>query len=619
MTNQRTPDQLLGSAVTRRQVLKGGLIAGSAAFLAACGASATPVPTAAPVTAAPATAAPATAAPATAAPATAAPATAAPATAAPTAAPTVAPTAAPTEAPGGTLIAAWAGPCCNGVDWLTPWDGGGDAHFINKIYSRLTTWTIKDNLYDQLVGDLAESWSISADNLTWTFKLRSGVTWHDGEPFTADDVKFSFDLCLNPKSSMNPCQYGAPLYTLVGAKDVQDGKATEISGVKVVDPLTIDLTFTKANALFPINISEFFILPKHAVGAIALADLKKSDYWATKQIGTGPFKWDKYTPGVSIELVPFDNYWRGKPKLDRIIRREFQDLATGLLAFDAGDIDFIYIIASDVARESENTSATVIGAVSGVQNSVVLNEVKHPEFANKKFRQALMTAIDRPSIIESIYSGNAVIPSCLYNPAIAQGTHGPWEYDPAKAKALLAESGVDVAKLGEINMSTYYTDALSGNVMAAILKNWADNLGIKTGKVQQLDSAAADKQYRTDATFDTYFQGAANGPTGDRARNYFTTAAAYPAGGNGYKGFAYKNPALDKLIDEAGSEFDKAKQDDLYGQACDIMTDELPWLFMWHTKRFHVASNRIHNLILTPAAGGGSYYDAVETWTVDPK
>lgn len=580
------------------------LIAIAAIIFGACSSAATAAPTAAPATAAPATAAPATAAPATAAPATVAP--------------TAAPTPEPTPASGGTLIAAWAGPCCNGTDWLTPWDGGGDAHFINKIYSRLTTWTIKDNLYDQLVGDLAESWSISADNLTWTFKLRSGVTWHDGEAFTADDVKFSFDLCLNPKNSMNPCQYGAPLYTLVGAAEVQAGTATEIAGVKVVDPVTIELTFTKPNALFPINISELFILPKHALGQIPLDQLKKSDYWATKQIGTGPFKWDKYSPGT-IELVPFDNYWRGKPKLERIIRRDFQDLATGILAFDNGDIDFIYITADEVARESENTNATVIGAVSGVQNSVVLNQVKHPEFKNKKFRQALMMAIDRPSIIESIYGGNAVIPSCLYNPSIAQGSHGPWAYDPAGAKALLAESGVDVAKLGVINMATYYGDALSGNVMAAILKNWADNLGIQTGKVQQLDSAAASKVYTGEASFDTYFQGAANGPTGDRGRNYFTTAAKFPAGGNGYPGYFYSNPELDKLIDAAGSEFDKAAQDALYGQACDILTDELPWLFMWHTKRFHVASNRIHNLILTPAAGGGSYYDAVETWTVDPK
>jgi peptide/nickel transport system substrate-binding protein len=433
-------------------------------------------------------------------------------------------------------------------------------------------------------------------------------------------VKWSFELCLNPKSTLNPCQYGAPLYTLVGAKEVQDGTATEITGVKVVDDTTITLTFTTPNALFPINISELFILPQHALKDIPLDQLRTSDYWKTKQIGTGPFKWSAYTPGQSIELVAFDNYWRGKPKLDKIIRREFQDLSAGLLAFENGEIDFIYITADEVEHASSIPNATVIGAVSGVDNTIVLNQVKHPEFANAKARLALEYAMDRQSIIDTIYGGNAVLSPCLYVAGTSQaGDVQPLPFDPAKAKELWTEAGVDNAKLGEIGMATYYTDQLSGNVMAAILKNWSDNLGITTGKVAQLDSAAADKVFRQDASFDTYFQGAANGPTGDRARNYFTTAAAFPNGGNGYKGYAYKNPAFDDIINKAGAEFDDAARGALYSQACKIMQDDQTWTWLWATKRFHVASNRIHNLILIPAAGGGSYYDAVETWTVDPK
>ena len=130
-------------------------------------------------------------------------------------------------ATGGTFIGAWVGPCCNGNDWITQWFPGGDAHSFDKIYSRSTTFEVLDpvkqaadydansGVYDQLTGDLAESWEISSDQLTWTFHLRnktaSGqpLTWHDGTPFTADDVKFSFELCLNPKNSMAPCQYGA--------------------------------------------------------------------------------------------------------------------------------------------------------------------------------------------------------------------------------------------------------------------------------------------------------------------------------------------------------------------------------------------------------------------------
>ena len=136
-------------------------------------------------------------------------------------------------AEGGTFIGAWVGPCCNGNDWITPMDPGGDAHWFNKIYSRLTTFEVLDaakqaadfdanaGVYGKLTGDLAESWEISSDQKTWTFKLRPGVTWHDGEPFTAKDVKFTIELCYNEKNTMRPCAYVAAVDGVVGVQRVQ--------------------------------------------------------------------------------------------------------------------------------------------------------------------------------------------------------------------------------------------------------------------------------------------------------------------------------------------------------------------------------------------------------------
>jgi ABC-type transport system substrate-binding protein len=132
---------------------------------------------------------------------------------------------------GGTFIGAWVGPCCNGNDWITPMDPGGDAHWFSKIYGRLTTYEVLDpakqaadfdanaGVYGDLVGDLAESWEISDDQLTWTFKLREGVTWHDGEAFTADDVKFTIELCYNPANTMKPCHYVAAVDGVVGVEE----------------------------------------------------------------------------------------------------------------------------------------------------------------------------------------------------------------------------------------------------------------------------------------------------------------------------------------------------------------------------------------------------------------
>ena len=341
-------------------------------------------------------------------------------------------------------------------------------------------------------------------------------------------------------------QHGAlpvrrPLNTLVGAKEVLAGTATEISGVKVVDPSTLALTFVTPNALFPTAISELFILQKKQLEAVKPEEMKKSPIWGTDPIGTGPFMWDKYTPGQSIELVPFPNYWRGAPKLDRLIRREFQDPSAALLAFDNGEVDFTYLTADEVEREKWNTNAVVLPGGSGVDNEIFLNNVKHPELANVKFKQALITAIDRQAIIDNLYGGGGTIVPCLYSrPNLTAGVD-PQPFDAAAAQQLLKDSGVDISKVQGWDLKTYYKDALLANVMTAILKNW------QTCSASRAARSSSSMTWRTQQAaktgdYDWMFVGAANGPTGDRAFNYLHSSALYPAGGNGRQGPGTRTP-----------------------------------------------------------------------------
>lgn len=516
-------------------------------------------------------------------------------------------------ASGGILTAAWIGPCCLDVDTNNPLSAGGDAHWWNKIYGRLVTYSVKDGAYDELIPELAESWSTSEDGLTWTIKLRDGVLWHDGEPFTADDVAFSIEACVNPNGG--GCSNAGTLAPIAGVAEYQAGTADTISGVNVVDPLTIELTTSEPNALLIDGFAETWMVPKHSLGEIPIEQHKETDWWTTKAIGTGPFKWKTYTPGQSIELERFDDYWRGAPKLDGIIRRQFQDPATALLAFEAGEIDFTYVTGDEVARMRESPIGTIFEGPSGVDNEISFNQAKHPEFANRDVRQAMLMAIDRQSIIDNIYGGSAQLVPCLYGLPHLTGDVQPQPYDPAAAKALLDGSGETFKS--EYVFDTYYNDPLSANVMTAIQQNWADNLGINV-TLQPMDPAAWTTRYYDNGEFDIAFAGAANGPTGQRAFTYFHSSAPWPNGGNGFKGFHYNIPALDAALEAAAREFDKDAQNALYAEACQIMHDELPWLFMWQTVRYHIVSNKLHNVILIPAAGGGSYYDAVETWTKDP-
>ena len=511
---------------------------------------------------------------------------------------------------GGTFTAAWVGPCCLDVDTNNPLTAGGDYHWWNKIYGRLFTYNVDVDRYGDLAGDLATEWTASEDGLTWTIKLRDGVTWHDGEPFTADDVKFTLELCSNPAAG--GCVWSFSM--IEGIQAVKDGTATEASGIKVVDPLTLEITTTKPFSLLPDALSEIFILPKHSLGEVPVDQIAATDWWTTKAIGTGPFMWKAYTPGQSIELSRFDNYWRGAPKLDGIIRRQFADPASALIAFEAGEIDMSYVTADEVQRLKDGGIGQVFAGPSGVDNFISVNPILHPELGNPLVKQALLQAIDRQAIVDNIYGGAAELVPCLYGRKNLQGETPYWDYDPEAAKAKLAEAGVDLAALGELTWDTYYNDALSANVMTAIQANWADNLGFKV-KLNPMEPSAWTQKFYDEGASDLSLAGGANGPTGNRAYQYFHSSSAWPGGNNGFKDFVYSNPELDALLDAAPAEFDTAKQDAIYQEACGIMANDLPWIYLWQSVRYHVVSNAMQNVILIPAAGGGSYYDAVETWT----
>ena len=165
----------------------------------------------------------------------------------------------------------------------------------------------------ELTGDLAESWEISSDQLTWTFKLRPGVTWHDGEPFTAERRQ------VHHRALLQRGEHDAPVRTTWRPSTASWASTSTRPAPRPRSPAsrssttnTISFTFIDPNSLFPTSISELFILPEHTVGQIPLESMKEAEYWKTSQIGTGPFKWTKYTAGQSTELAAFDNYWRGE-------------------------------------------------------------------------------------------------------------------------------------------------------------------------------------------------------------------------------------------------------------------------------------------------------------------
>jgi peptide/nickel transport system substrate-binding protein len=500
------------------------------------------------------------------------------------------------------MVGAWVGPCCNPIELANPLSAGGGYHWFNKIWSHLVTYNLE---YTEIVPDLAESWSVSDDSLTWTFNLRPGVTWHDGSPFTAEDVVFSIEACLHPASS---CSLAGALSVIAGAQEFIDGSAETVSGLAAVDDVTLTITTNGPTAPLLDIMAETWIIHKASLAEVPLDQLNTSDYWRTTAIGTGPFMLSEFVDGQYIETVRFENYWRGAPKLDKLIRREFKDPATALLAFDAGEIDFTYLTADEVARESENANAVVIPGPSQVDNAITLNPEFNPVFGDPKFRQAILFAIDRDAIIESIYQGAAEKVPCLYgNPAYWPEEYEAYDYNPERSRELLAELGVDPASLGTIVFDTYYNDQLSADVMTVFQANLAD-IGI-TVELMPLDGAAWTARYYDQGESQMSFIGGANGADPNRAYGYFYSTSP----NNNYK---YNSPELDALLDQGRQEMDPAARAEIYKEACAVMNVDQPWIFLWQTVRYGVVSTRIANFQFTPAAGGGSYYDQAELWDI---
>lgn len=496
-------------------------------------------------------------------------------------------------ATGGTLTGAFdVGPGGNpqGFNVIT---AGAGYMWMEKYFSKLVLYDVN---YTKLQGDLAESWEISSDATQFTFKLRKGILWHDGQPFTSEDVKFSIELFKNPDSA-SPYQ---PKYT-------------DITDIQTPDPLTAVVKLSKPNAAMMDAMTYVFMLPKHSIGNIAPKDLVKNTWWQTSPVGTGPFKWSKYEPDQYVELVANENYWRGRPKLDKLINRYYKEAGSALIALQKGEIQFVYVTADESEIVKKDPNLTLISGPSQVINFLQFN-LKDPRLANVKVRQAFMYAIDRAAIVDQLFKGTAVVVPCPFDNKQFIPSSGLNDYkrDVAKAKQLLQDANWASIKGEPIEVLTYYTDKLSNDILVTMQQQLAE-VGI-TIKIRSVDVPTFNSLVRKAAPeFTMYYAGAANGADPDVTSIYFLSTAFPTSGSN--TGF-YTNADVDKAYLAGRAEADPAKRALQYQAVCKTLNDEVPWGPMWVSTRFGAVSKKVGNFVYTPSAGSGKYYDQAELWTI---
>ena len=439
------------------------------------------------------------------------------------------------------------------------------AELLQHSFESLTRYNDKN----EIEPCLAEKWEISADGKTYTFHLRPGVKFHNGREMTADDVKYSWERALSPKTA-SPVAANY-LDGIVGLKDVTGGKRADLEGVKVLDPHTVAVTLDRPRAYFP----GMLTMPIDAVVCKEAVAKTDGQINADSFVGTGPFAMEKYEPGKQITLKAFRGYWGGAPKIDRI---EFPIILNPQTAYDnfqTGKLDIFVDV--DNARYSQDHEA---GKLTGEYHIfdyaafsyVAMQEVKQPIFAKQAVRQAIGMAIDRDQIVKVAFKGVGEVANEVLPPSMPNGGKTPTvpTFNPTKAKLLLAQAGYPEGKgIPELNLSIIQQQPATLAAAEIIRSNLKENLGI-TVTIQQLEAGQFFKEEQKH-TLEFYFVGwiADYLDPQDFLSTLFKSTSSINRSG-------YSNPQFDALCEKADALSDPQQRAALYGQAHQILMDDMP-------------------------------------------
>ena len=445
-----------------------------------------------------------------------------------------------------------------GVHWnvFSPlWNVDGGGNFIPQLATEVPT-----------IGN----GGISEDGLDWRIKLRPNVVWHDGTPFTADDVKYTLELINNPHFRA---------YSRNGHEQVTD--------IKVVSPTEITWRMKKSYAPYVSILSWTFIVPQHV---LAKTDDPNTAPFNNAPVGTGPFRWGERVPGDHITLVANEHFFGTGPYLERVVFHYVPDLTALFTQFQTGAIDHTTIqgITADHYNEAIKIPNRVVTAgPSGSCESITMN-LAHPALSDLAVRQALYSAMDKKSIIDAIYYGlpkptETFLPtqSWAFNPGLPKQS-----YDPAKAKQILDAAGwkpgaggireKNGVRLSFIN-STTAGNHVREQAQELLQQTWRE-IGADM-QIKNMPAAVIWGDYYNMSKYDTVMigQNQMTGPDPD-VTIYYSSKATMAKGGAGQNTMQYVNPKVDELLVQGATTLEQSKRIPIYHELLGIVRNDLPML-----------------------------------------
>lgn len=467
------------------------------------------------------------------------------------------------------------------------------------LFETLITYDSKTNLVPRLATEMP---TVSADGLTYTFKIRSGVNFVKGDgtvlrPMTADDVVFSFNRMLDPKLKPNPSPVASTFFQLIaGAADVTGGKAKEAAGIKKVDDHTVTFTIAQPDATF-LNIMAMpfaSIVPKDVAGEDTTA-------FSTNPIGTGPFVLKSYEKGQRATFVRNPHYWQpGLPYLDGIDFRVKVDATGALQQVQSGSLDLM----GDAIPSGSFTSVVndpqykdQIKYLDQVGTQFLSLDTSAPgsPLSKVEVRRAIQWAIDKENIL-SIYHGAGQLASCLFPPAMPgyDPTCKPYGYDPEKARSMLAAAGYPNGFTSKL-----YTDTTDPDpIVAQAIQQDLAKIGVKIDIVtQSFDTllGTITVPHQAPMIWLVWFQ---DFPDPSDFYDPILSCGSDKAGN--FNLAWYCNKTVDALASKAKGELDKAQRLADYQQVQKMIMDDSPWVMVLHPRLYTIIGKRVRNFSLHP-------------------
>jgi len=465
------------------------------------------------------------------------------------------------------------------------------AQIAAKLYNGLVCFN--DDLAP--APDIAESWTVSADGLVYSFRLKKGVLFFNGREVLARDFKYSFERVLNPKTRSPRIWV---LSRIQGADSFMSGKAAAVSGIEVIDPYLLQIRLEKPFAPF---------IKLLALTTASVVPQEEVERWGRDfsfhGSGTGPYILERWEHNQFLQLRANSSYFKGAPRLGGIVYRIVPEDFTALTEFEAGTIDVMLEIPPAAYRhyaDDPRWKSSVIAAPGLNIYYLGLNCQAFP-FNNPLVRQALNYAIDRKTIVARLLDGRGIAASGILPPLLRSGQPlAGYSYDPVQARALLKQAGYSTG----LAMTIYQSADEETLDITQALQSYLRDAGIDA-RIVQLEWSS--------------FKNAVAG--GDAQAFWLSWWADYPDAenflfplfytgnwGTGGNRSRFKDPRIDALLARAMSVMDERQARALYREIEQLVVQAAPWVFCWHRANCSIHQPWVKNYTVVPLA-------VMEKWT----